>query len=109
MLILFHYDICLKQFEEVNDLPAIECPISITMQKQTTKHNRPILNLFSARSHKMETQQFVMANHDLTRGGTLRTLIIYIANKLNLLNRLLTHLPLVTHICAGELGQHWFR
>ena len=22
---------------------------------------------------------------------------------------LLTHLPLVLHICVGELGQHWFR
>ena len=22
---------------------------------------------------------------------------------------LLTHLPLVPHICVGELGQHWFR
>ena len=24
-------------------------------------------------------------------------------------NELLTHLPLVPHICVGELGHHWFR
>ena len=34
---------------------------------------------------------------------------IFMFRKKNIVHQVLTHLPLLPHMCVNELGQHWFR
>ena len=62
-----------NSFGELNNLPVTECPISITMQNQTTNRNRSIL--FSALSQRTKPSQIVVVCQYLVRGSALSTLI----------------------------------
>ena len=62
---------------------------------------------FNLIPHAIETQHscvFSLMNDQIIRANKFMRICLYGQRR-----RLLTHLPLVPHICLSESGQHWFR